>query len=62
VLEVEPNCLKTLYRISRALMAQKNYDEAEKYLKRGFAIDPMEQEILKALEEVETARNPPPKN
>lgn len=43
-------------------MAQKNYDEAENYLKRGFAIDPMEQEILKALEEVETARNPPPKN
>lgn len=39
-------------------MNVKEYEEAQKYLKRGFAIDPNEQEIQKALAEIETAKNP----
>lgn len=44
--------MKILYRIGKALIGLKKYDEAEKYLKRGFANNPHEEEILKALEEL----------
>jgi tetratricopeptide (TPR) repeat protein len=48
-LAIEPNCLKVLYRIGKAYMALDEIDQAEKFFMRGFAIDPHEAEILKAL-------------
>ena len=39
-------------------MNLEQYNEAQAYLKRGFAIDPTEEEIQKALAEIETAKNP----
>lgn len=39
VFEFEPNNIKIIYRIGRSLIELKKYDEAEKYLKKGFFLN-----------------------
>lgn len=52
VLDIDPNCVKIIYRVGKAYMSLGNYQEAETYLLRGFMLDPHENEIMRALEEI----------
>lgn len=52
MLDIDPNCVKIIYRVGKAYMSLGNYQEAETYLLRGFMLDPHENEIMRALEEI----------